>query len=132
MNPLDYAFRTLDCSLRAMSPTEDLNEYQLIMKYMNSTSKSKFELKHLFAVNRADEEKRFHPYENSSDRKLLWHGSRVGNFMGILKQGLRVTPRTSTANVSRYWLFQEYFLSVFCLIIGRFIGQWCLLCRHFF
>ncbi|OAD03837.1 hypothetical protein MUCCIDRAFT_125379, partial [Mucor lusitanicus CBS 277.49] len=33
-----------------------------------------------------------------ANRKLLWHGSRVGNFMGILKQGLRATPRTSSKN----------------------------------
>lgn len=100
INPLDYAFRTLDCSLRAMSPFEDLNEYQLVTKYMKSTSKARFDLVHLFAVNRADEATRFHPFEKEANRKLLWHGSRVGNFMGILKQGLRATPRTSSKNVS--------------------------------
>ncbi|KAL7332977.1 hypothetical protein PS15p_201946 [Mucor circinelloides] len=98
INPLDYAFRTLDCSLRSMSPSEDLNEYQLVSNYMNSTSKSKFEMVHLFAVNRADEATRFRPFEKEANRKLLWHGSRVGNFMGILKQGLRATPRTSSKN----------------------------------
>ncbi|KAK4515576.1 uncharacterized protein ATC70_010527 [Mucor velutinosus] len=98
INPLDYAFRTLDCSLKSMSPSDDLNEYQLVTKYMNSTSKSKFDLVHLFAVNRADEAARFRPFEKEANRKLLWHGSRVGNFMGILKQGLRATPRTSSKN----------------------------------
>lgn len=102
INPLDYAFRTLDCSLRSMSPFEDLNEYQLVSNYMNSTSKSKFEMVHLFAVNRADEATRFRPFEKEANRKLLWHGSRVGNFMGILKQGLRATPRTSSKNVSNH------------------------------
>ncbi|CEP17999.1 hypothetical protein [Parasitella parasitica] len=97
-NPLEYAFRTLDCSLRPMSPSYDANQYQLISKYMNSTSKSKFELIHLFEVNRANEEERFRSFAKSENRKLLWHGSRIGNIMGILKQGLRVTPRTTTTN----------------------------------
>jgi hypothetical protein len=101
INPLDYAYHTLNCSLQSISPTASSSEYQLIKRYMDSTASQQHELVHLFAVNRADEDSRFRPFENEPDRKLLWHGSRVGNFMGIMKQGLRVTPRTSSViNVS--------------------------------
>lgn len=27
-----------------------------------------------------------------SDRQLLWHGSRLTNWVGILSQGLRIAP----------------------------------------
>lgn len=100
INPLDYAYHTLNCSLKNVSPMDSASESQLIQRYMGS---QEHELVHLFTVNRADEESRFRPFENEPDRKLLWHGSRVGNFMGILKQGLRVTPRTSNViNVSNH------------------------------
>jgi hypothetical protein len=101
VHPLDYAYHTLNCSLKSISSATSPSEYQLIKKYMDSTAPQPHELVHLFTVNRADEESRFRPFENEYNRKLLWHGSRVGNFMGILKQGLRVTPRTSNViNVS--------------------------------
>lgn len=33
------------------------------------------------------------PHERArSNHQLLWHGSRVTNFMGILSQGLRIAP----------------------------------------
>ena len=28
-----------------------------------------------------------------SNRKLLWHGSRLTNFVGIISQGLRIAPK---------------------------------------
>lgn len=30
--------------------------------------------------------------KNIHNRKLLWHGSRLTNFVGILSQGLRIAP----------------------------------------
>lgn len=95
-HPFQYVYQTLNCSLRNLS---DYSEYQMIKSYMLSTSNGNHELVHLLAVNRVEEESRFNPFKEEDNRKLLWHGSRVGNFMGILKQGLRVSPSTSTSNV---------------------------------
>ncbi|KAI7902907.1 ankyrin repeat-containing domain protein [Cokeromyces recurvatus] len=104
MHPLDYAYRALNCSLRSISSNRNLSEYQLVKSYMESTANESYELVHLFAIqhhHRQEEEEEeklipFRRYENSPHRKLLWHGSRVGNFMGILKQGLRSTPAISS------------------------------------
>lgn len=101
INPLEYAYHTLNCSFRNISIETETEEYQLVKNYMQSTSQGNHELVHLMAVNRAEEEKRFRPFETEDNRQLLWHGSRVGNFMGILKQGLRISPRTSNSNVSK-------------------------------
>lgn len=46
----------------------------------------------LFTVQREGEAKRFKPFKKLHNRKLLWHGSRVTNFAGILSQGLRIAP----------------------------------------
>lgn len=47
-------------------------------------------LQDLFHIRRADEEQRFR--RDLPNRMLLWHGSRLTNFMGILGQGLRIAP----------------------------------------
>merc|ERR1712226_283817 len=40
---------------------------------------------------REGEAERFNP-ENLGNRQLLWHGSRLTNWCGILSQGLRIAP----------------------------------------
>lgn len=101
INPLDYAFRTLDCSLKNIPTSTDYPEYALIKKYMDSSSPYQSQdIIRLFSVSRAEEAARYRPHENDPNRKLLWHGSRIGNFMGILKQGLRIAPGTTDQNVN--------------------------------
>lgn len=100
INPFDYAYRALGCQLTEIH--SDNREFNVISKYMTSTAKDKgYEIAHLFAVNRQQEQERFKPYENDPNRKLLWHGSQLGNFMGILKQGLRSKPKNARESVSK-------------------------------
>jgi len=40
----------------------------------------------VFKVKRNGEEKRYKPFRKLHNRKLLWHGSRLTNFAGILSQ----------------------------------------------
>lgn len=35
---------------------------------------------------------RFKPFKRLHNHKLLWHGSRLSNFAGIISQGLRIAP----------------------------------------
>jgi len=44
----------------------------------------------VFVVDRPNEESRY--TKNLGNDMLLWHGSRVTNFVGILSQGLRIAP----------------------------------------
>eukprot|EP01065_Artemidia_motanka_P017312 TRINITY_DN207_c10_g1_i1.p1 TRINITY_DN207_c10_g1~~TRINITY_DN207_c10_g1_i1.p1 ORF type:complete len:700 (+),score=209.68 TRINITY_DN207_c10_g1_i1:28-2100(+) len=46
----------------------------------------------VFNVERAGEKERYAPYSKKPNRVMLWHGSRVTNWMGILSQGLRIAP----------------------------------------
>ena len=46
----------------------------------------------LFKVDRAGEAKRYKPFKKLQNRQLLWHGSRITNYAGILSQGLRIAP----------------------------------------
>ena len=44
-----------------------------------------------YSLVREGEEKVFNP-NKLKNKKLLWHGSRFSNFVGILSQGLRIAP----------------------------------------
>jgi len=46
----------------------------------------------LFRIEREGEVERFSRFDCISNHKLLWHGSRLSNFVGILSQGLRIAP----------------------------------------
>ncbi len=44
-----------------------------------------------FKIKREGEDKIYNP-NKLKNKKLLWHGSRFSNFVGILSQGLRIAP----------------------------------------
>ncbi len=48
------------------------------------------EIQDIFKVSREQEDRRFR--SDIGNSMLLWHGSRVSNFAGILSQGLRIAP----------------------------------------
>src|SRR5689334_5824084 len=41
---------------------------------------------------RTGEEERYKAWSGNANRVLLWHGSRLTNWVGILSQGLRIAP----------------------------------------
>lgn len=98
VHPLDYAYKSLECSLAPIA--QESTEFSMINEYMNTTSNRNHELVSVFGVHREEESLNFRQHENDVNRKLLWHGSRIGNIMGILKQGLRAAPSTASNNVS--------------------------------
>ncbi|XP_068630447.1 poly [ADP-ribose] polymerase-like [Battus philenor] len=72
-------------------------EFELIKEYVKNTHAATHNLYTLdihaaFKVVRDGEEKRYKPFKKLHNRRLLWHGSRVTNFAGILSQGLRIAP----------------------------------------
>lgn len=46
----------------------------------------------VFKINRHGEKDRYQKFEQLHNKKLLWHGSRLTNYVGILSQGLRIAP----------------------------------------
>ena len=102
IHPLDRQFQGL--GLETMEPVDpSTSEYTLLEDYLikthSQTHYMKFQLEGIFRVERKGENARFaaSPFarplnDGSSDRRLLWHGSRATNFGGILSQGLRIAP----------------------------------------
>lgn len=47
------------------------------------------DVQQVYEINREGEETAF---KDVGNRQLLWHGSRLTNWVGILSQGLRIAP----------------------------------------
>jgi len=95
-NPIDTNYKSLHCSLSPLDHKSE--EYEMIEMYVKNThakthSWYQLEIEDVFIVDREGEKERFLGYKYpDKKRKLLWHGSRLTNFAGILSQGLRIAP----------------------------------------
>uniref|UniRef100_H3H4R1 Poly [ADP-ribose] polymerase n=1 Tax=Phytophthora ramorum TaxID=164328 RepID=H3H4R1_PHYRM len=58
----------------------------------------KLRIKSVLKVVRPDEEKFKDVFQSVDNHKLLWHGSRMSNVVGILSKGLRVAPPEAPNN----------------------------------
>ncbi|KAK1378410.1 hypothetical protein POM88_025154 [Heracleum sosnowskyi] len=69
----------------------------MVSKYMKNThakthSNYTVDIVQILRVSREGEAERFKKFSGTKNRMLLWHGSRLTNWTGILKQGLRIAP----------------------------------------
>ena len=80
----DKIYSTLNTYLTAKVNTDNNNN-----EYYSYYGSNNLSLLKAYELNRNGEEKKFKDYGN---KKLLWHGSRMTNFVGILSQGLRIAP----------------------------------------
>jgi hypothetical protein len=95
VHPIDSAYGTLKTKL---TPVEkDSKEYKLIEKMTYDThgpthTDYKLKIVDIFTVEREGESEKYSKSSSIHNKRLLWHGSRTTNFMGILSQGLRIAP----------------------------------------
>ncbi|XP_071397216.1 poly [ADP-ribose] polymerase 2 isoform X1 [Centroberyx affinis] len=92
-HPLDRQYHSMHCQLQSLNSSS--NEYKVIEKYLQSThapthSDYTMTVLDIFSVDREGETSNF--LSQMHNRTLLWHGSRLSNWVGILSQGLRVAP----------------------------------------
>ncbi|KAB1208820.1 Poly [ADP-ribose] polymerase 1 [Morella rubra] len=98
---LDEKYMKLHCDIAPLP--HDSEDYRLIEKYLLTTHAPThkdwtLELEEVFSLEREGELDKFAPYrEKLQNRMLLWHGSRLTNFVGILSQGLRIAPPEAPA-----------------------------------
>jgi hypothetical protein len=87
---IDENYGKLNCEITTLEDKSD--EYKLVSEFLDNTkSGRKLKLLDVFKLNRNGEDKTFNP-KKLKNKKLLWHGSRFSNFVGILSQGLRIAP----------------------------------------
>ena len=95
MDPIDSHYKKLKTEIEVLEKSTE--EFKVIEEYVKNTHASthtqySLEIAEVFKVARKGEAKRFKPFRALPNRMLLWHGSRVTNFAGILSQGLRIAP----------------------------------------
>ena len=91
-HPIDDYYKQLNCDLKAIEKSDP--KYKLLEEYVRNTHAGthnayKLTVLDIFEVEREGEDKRFKKLGNNM---LLWHGSRLTNWVGILSQGLRIAP----------------------------------------
>lgn len=96
-HPLDARYAQMQAELKPVERGGPL--HKLLSDYLTQTHapthmQYKLELLQAFEVRRQGEHEAFVDLGN---RKLLWHGSRLTNWAGILKGGLRIAPPEAPA-----------------------------------
>ncbi|EYU46735.1 hypothetical protein ABFS82_04G014100 [Erythranthe guttata] len=94
-DPLYSQYRRLQCELMPLEVHSE--EFSIIEKYTKNThakthSGYDVDIVQIFNVSREGEAQRFEKFSGTKNRMLLWHGSRLTNWTGILSQGLRIAP----------------------------------------
>ncbi|XP_058116089.1 poly [ADP-ribose] polymerase-like [Anopheles ziemanni] len=99
-NPLDVHYEQLKTEIEPVLPSSE--EFALLQKYVRNTHAAthngyELEIEEIFRIKRKGEEDRYLPFRTLHNRKLLWHGSRLTNFVGILTNGLKIAPPEAPA-----------------------------------
>lgn len=94
-DPIDKHYRKLKTKMEVVDKTS--KEYKMVEEYVSNTHASTHShynivIDEIFKVERQGEKKRYKPFKQLHNRQLLWHGSRLTNYAGILSQGLRIAP----------------------------------------
>ncbi|KAL8613854.1 hypothetical protein ACOMHN_032844 [Nucella lapillus] len=91
-NSVDRHYHSLACGLLPLEQSND--NFQLMEQFLHKThamthNQYKMKLLEVYQVEKQGEKEQFTDHGN---RMLLWHGSRLTNWAGILGQGLRIAP----------------------------------------
>lgn len=89
-NPLDAQYKKLDVKLEPLDHGSE--DFSLLEQYIQSThgkthSQYTLEVEDIFIC-----QKESLGFKDKGNRMLLFHGSRLSNYAGILSQGLRIAP----------------------------------------
>ena len=76
-------------------------EYKILQEYFTNTRSGVVTVSDIFEVNRPTEQANFNT--KIGNNMLLWHGSSVSNFAGILSQGMRIAPPEVPATDSGWY-----------------------------
>jgi len=70
-------------------------EFKTLLPYFKNTgmdTEKSYEIMEVYKIQRKGEAERIAKWKKLENHLLLWHGSRVANYTGILSQGLKIAP----------------------------------------
>ncbi|KAJ1535003.1 Poly [ADP-ribose] polymerase 2, partial [Nowakowskiella sp. JEL0078] len=97
-NVLDLHYDSLKCELKPLDHNDE--RFDVVKKYTKNThaathNQYTLDVLDVFDLSREGENDVFEKGKGGQikeNRQLLWHGSRITNFAGIMSQGLRIAP----------------------------------------
>ena len=90
-HPADDHYAKLNCGLQPAS-AEELHMVEQYVRNTHAATHTQYKLK-VSSVLQAKRDGETSTHQRQlGNRKLLWHGSRLTNWVGILSQGLRIAP----------------------------------------
>lgn len=95
LNPMDACYEkiTTDIKLLDKNAPEFAKIGEIVQKTHGAThSKYTLQVVEVFKLKRKREDVRSRKYKKL-DRQMLWHGSKLINFVSILSKGLRIAPK---------------------------------------
>ncbi|CAG9313563.1 unnamed protein product [Blepharisma stoltei] len=97
-NPVDEHYAKLKCAIQPIERTDPV--FQLLSQYVQNTHAQTHNnygltVLDIFRLSKDGEDERFNT--KIGNDMLLWHGSRLTNWVGILSQGLRIAPPEAPA-----------------------------------
>jgi hypothetical protein len=92
INPLEYCIRAAGVRFEVLNKERDSGEYKLIEEYATNTyvDQHRKQIKSIARLTKESDDAVFN--KDLDNRVLLFHGSKISNFLGIMSQGLRVQP----------------------------------------
>jgi hypothetical protein len=92
-------YKQLHCTVAPVADAATLQMLQRMLSHGQGPTHREWTLtlEAAFAVERAGEAARFSPFTQLPNRQLLFHGSRLANFVGILSHGVRIAPKEAPA-----------------------------------
>jgi Poly(ADP-ribose) polymerase catalytic domain/Poly(ADP-ribose) polymerase, regulatory domain len=102
MNPIDYVYHAMNIMIEALD--KESPEYEVIRTYIDNTrnveynyNRDQYEIANIFKVQRKGEAEMIQAFKEVPNHYLLFHGSMMFNFIGILSQGLKIAPPEAPA-----------------------------------
>jgi len=109
MNPIDYVYHAMNLMIEPLEVESP--EYEVIRTYIDNTRNVEnqnvgrggffgsynndprdWEIAHIFKMQRKGEAEMINTFKEVPNHFLLFHGSMMFNFIGILSQGLKIAP----------------------------------------
>ncbi|PIA61335.1 hypothetical protein AQUCO_00300704v1 [Aquilegia coerulea] len=103
-------------------------EHAMIETYLHNTHVKTYcnynvDIVQIFRISRHGESEQFKKFSCAENRMLLWHGSRLTNWTGILSQGLRIAPPEAPVTGNTFGK-GVYFADMFCRS-ANFTANYC-------
>lgn len=91
---VDNCYLKLKCDIEQVERSTELFKFleQYVTNTHAPTHNFKLIIEEIFTISRNGEAARFEPFQTTTNRYLLWHGSRIINFVSILTNGLKIAP----------------------------------------